>query len=177
MTNQVQILGMNELQRILKELPYQVRSKLVIQALMKSAEPMKQEAVNLAPKKTGKLKKAIVIVKNGFEDTPGVMIAPTKGKRVENDAWYARFQEFGTSGFGKRKRSLSSVSANLKTGKLLRKYKTTGYKMNGSGLPSVRFMQRAFDGSKEIVLNSVHTELSKIVTKYLQKNAPHYYVN
>ena len=136
---------------------------------------MKDESVNLAPKRKGTIRKAIIIVKNQYEDKPGIMIAPTKGKKMAYDAWYARFQEFGTSGFGKRKRSLSSVSVDLKRGAIHRKYKTTGYRLSGSGLPAVRFMSKAFDAKKEQVLNNIHTELSKVVTSYLKKKAPHYY--
>jgi len=179
----IEIKGMTELSKILRELPYQVRSKLVFTALRKAAKPMKDEAVNLAPKRSGTTKRAIVMVVNKFEDLPGLMIAPTKGKKFQGegeanrDAWYSRFQEYGTSGFGKRRRSLKSVSVNLKYGTINRKFQTTGYKRGGSGLPAVRFMARAFDAKKEQALGSINKELSQVVTKYLQKNAPRYYVN
>ena len=173
----IEIKGMDELSRILRELPYQVSTKLVYAALRKAAKPMKDEAVNLAPKKKGTTKSAITVVNNKFEDVPGIMIAPTKGKKQKFDAWYSRFQEFGTSGFGKRKRSLMSREVNLQRGTVTRKFKTTGYKRQGAGLPAVRFMARAFDAKKEETMKGIHKELSDVVTKYLQKNAPKYYVN
>jgi len=40
MTN-VEIKGMDEIQEILRELPYQVRTSLVFSALRKAAKPMK----------------------------------------------------------------------------------------------------------------------------------------
>lgn len=170
----IEIKGMDELQAILRDLPGQISRKLVVTALKKASKPMKDEAVNLAPKRKGTLKKAIVTVENRYEDLPGVMIAPTKGKRVTNDAWYARFQELGTSGFGKRRRSLKSVSVDLKQGKVHRKYQTIGYKQKGAGLPAREFMQKAFLAKQGQLKDGIHEELSKVVTKYLRSKAPGY---
>lgn len=169
------IQGMDELKKVLKNLPYQVSTRLVVTALRKAAKPMKDEAVNLAPKRKGTTKKAITIVKNQFEDKPSIMIAPTKGRRATYDAWYSRFQEHGTGGFGKRIRALSSVSVDLKHGAVRRRFKTTGYALKGNGLPAIRFMANAFQNKKEQTLGSVSTQLSNVVVSYLKRNAPKYY--
>ncbi len=168
----IEIKGIDELNKMLRDLPGKISRKLVFTALRKAAQPMKEEAVNLAPKRTGNIRRAMSIVQNGYEDLPGIMIAPTKGKRATYDAWYARFQEYGTSGFGGRKRSLTSVSVDLKKGAINRQYKTTGYKKRGAGLPAIRFMQRAFESKKEQVLSSINGELGKAIMNHLRKNAP-----
>lgn len=177
MTNNVtiEIKGMTELRKIIRELPYQVRSNLVRQALRKSAKPMKDEAVNLAPQRKGTTKKAITIVNYIKTSDPMILIAPTKGRSAKHDAWYARFHEFGTAGFGKRKIRVTSIDYNER-GKLQKKYKTVAYKRQGSGLPAIRFMQRAFESKKQETLGQVNKHLSDVVTKYLRKNAPKYYV-
>lgn len=175
----IEIKGMDELNKIFRELPHQITSRLVHTALTKAAKPMKDEAVSNAPRRTGRTKKAITIVKNKWEDMPSIMIAPTKGKRMQHDAWYARFQELGTSGFGRRRRSLKSMDVSmsaLRKGKLTRKYQTTGYRFRGTGLPAKEFMLKAFLAKQSQVMGSVNKELSSVVTKYLRKNAPRYYV-
>jgi HK97 gp10 family phage protein len=177
MTDTVTIKGMDEINKILRELPAQVSRKLVYAALRRASKPMKDEAVNLAPKKSGTTKRAIVQVNNQFEDVPGIMIAPTKGKRVKDDAWYARFQELGTKGYGKRKRVWKSIAMDFKNGRLRRESRTVGYKNVGSGLPAVRFMERAFDSKKDQAMTNIKTELGNVITKYLRKNAPRYYVD
>ncbi len=61
----------------------------MIPAAMKSgAEPVKQEAIKLAPARTGKLKRSIRVVGAGNR-----LALRAGGAR----AFYARFQEFGTS--------------------------------------------------------------------------------
>jgi HK97 gp10 family phage protein len=107
------------------------------------------------------------------------MIAPTRGKKFqpERDAWYARFQEFGTSGFGKRRRKLQSTSINLKYGALSRKYKTIGHKLGGSGLPAREFMKGAFEAKKDTFLSSFKKDLGQITYNYLKRTLPSKYAN
>jgi HK97 gp10 family phage protein len=182
MTN-FQIQGLDELQRVLKDLPFVVSKRLVFSALRKGAKPMKEEAVNLAPRKSGTIKRAMVIVNNQYEDLPGIMISVTKGKKYHSkgegnkDAWYARFQEFGTKGFGKRTRRIKSTSLNFKSGTVHRKYNTIGYKGKGTGLPARAFMQRAFDSKHEQAMAIFKEELGINIVRYLNKNLPHYHVN
>ena len=195
----IEIKGMDELQKILRELPYQVRGTLIYNAIRRAAKPMKDEAVNLAPRSNrkrvgndGPIHKAITIVRDkATEAEPTAIIAVTKGKKALYDAWYAHFQERGTSGFGKRKKSqtwdkglartaiFSGKSvAQLRSGRRSGIYQITeSYKHKGSGLPAVRFMSTAYGDNVEEVLNNIHKELSVIVGKYLRKNAPEYYVN
>lgn len=166
--------------RALRGLPGVTQGRLAVAALKKSAGPMKEMAVDLAPERTGTIKRAMVIVQNSYEDLPGVMIAPTKGKKFQaskKDAWYARFQEYGTGGFGKRRRSLQSTSIDLKHGSVHRKYKTVGYKRHGGGLPAREFMKRAFEAKKDQFMANFRNDLSKITLSYLKRTLPSKYAN
>ena len=176
-TKTLQVEGLDKIQNILRNMPAEIQRKLTFQALRKAAKPMKDEATANAPKKTGRIKKAMVMVNNKYEDLPGIMISVTKGKQFQSadrDAWYARFQEYGTSGFGKRRRSLRSRELNLMSGKVERKFQTIGYKNKGSGLPAREFMQRAFDSKAPEAKKNVVIILRDIVTKYWNKYAPKY---
>jgi len=169
----VQLLGEEELQRCLKNLPYQIRRRLIISSLRTAAQPMRQQAISNAPDNTGTTKRAIVIV-DAKGDVPMVMIGPTQGKRVKNNAWYSKFQEFGTKGFGKRTRRATGVRVNFKTGSVYRSRVTTGWKYKGGGLPAKRFMQRAFETRQNEVLGNIKNVLNKKVVSYLRRNAPKY---
>lgn len=191
MTNTVEVKGIKELNTILKNLPEKVRSRLVYNAIRKAAEPMKQEAKQLAPVNKGTIKKAITIVRDSRSKEPVAILSVTKGRRVAHNAWYAHFQERGTSGFGRRTRIetydkgaartaiLSGLSVSQrKLGRRVGSYLiTTKYKRKGIGLPAVRFMSTAFGDKADIVLSNIKNELSNIVVKYLRKNAPEYYAD
>jgi HK97 gp10 family phage protein len=170
----VEILGMNELKAILRELPEKLGTRILVRALVRSAAPMYVQAVRNAPRRTGRTQTAIR-TKPATQMEPAVYIAPTTGKGANADAWYAKFHEFGTKGFGKRKRVTAGMGVNLKTGGYYAKKQTTGYKKAGTGLPALHFMLRAFEEKSEQSLGMVAGELSKIIVPYLKRKAPRYY--
>lgn len=161
MTN-TQILGEKELNAVLMSLPVQVRKRLTIAGMRKAAAPMRSMARQLAPRKTGTTKKAIQIVVNKKGFKPEIWVAPTKGRHVAYDAWYSRFHEFGTRGHGKRTRS---------------KGVTVAYARRGTGLPAIRFMQRAFEAKNDEVRSRITDEISIKTVNYLRKKVPRFYVN
>lgn len=184
MTKGVEILGLEQTYKALNALPLQLRSRLTINALKRAAKPMKDEAQQNAPVRKGIIKRSISIVQNTKSAEPEVWVAPTKTKRA--NAWYAHFQEFGTSGFGKRRSSVTWDSGlartaktagqrvyQLRSGRKAGAYKIiTGYKRKGAGLPALHFMERAFEAKSKQALDNVKPELSRVVTNFLQKNAP-----
>jgi len=186
----VEIRGMEEMKTILRQLPFQLRTRLVRQALAKSSKPIKEESVRLAPRrkgsKGGTIKRSITILNETRTDEPMVIIGPLKGKKFQSnipgknkDAWYARFHEFGTSGFGKGTKRITNLE--YKNGAIYKRRIRTFYSKSGqrgaAGLPALEFMQRAFDAKHQEALSNQRVELSNIVTKYLRKHAPKYYVN
>lgn len=165
----VRVIGDDELNRCLANLPYQVSKKIVISSLRSSAQPMKRQAISNAPERKGVTKKSISIREDKSTDKPSIVVSPSK------KAWYSRFHEFGTKGFGKRRRSISGLKVNLKTGRYYYTRVTTGYRQKGAVLPAQRFMERAYDATKNVVLGSVKDNLSRILVRYLEKNAPKVY--
>lgn len=173
MKQNVEILGMNEMKAILRELPSKVSANVIITALRKSAVPIQKEAVSLAPSRKGTTKKAIVI-KGSREADPAVYVAPTRGRHSKYDAWYSKFQEFGTQGFGRRRRVGAGLSVNLKTGKYYYRKKTVGYSKHGVGLPALHFMRNAFDAKREQALGLINENLSNTIVRFLRFKAPKY---
>lgn len=184
MTKGVEILGLEQTYKALNALPFQLRSRLTINALKRAAKPMKDEAQQNAPVRKGIIRKSISIVQNTNAAEPEVWVAPKRTKRA--DPWYAIFQEFGTSGFGKRRSSVTWDSGlartakttgqrvyQLKSGRRAGAYKMiTGYHKKGVGLPAVHFMENAFDKKSKQALADVKPELAKVMTEFLRKNAP-----
>ena len=111
----------------------------------------------------GPIHKAIKTVAHARAKEAEVWVAPTTGRNVEHDAWYARFHEFGTKGFGKRNRSLGVTFGYAKKSK------------SGTGLPARPFMSKSFDQKHKQSIDMIDKELSKVVVKYLRRKAPKYY--
>lgn len=177
MTKGVEILGYDRVQIILKGLPAQINSKLTLHGLRKAVQPVRDSAMANAPRRAhrtakmkGPISKAITIVNDDSKE-PAVIVSATHGKRAQYDAWYAHFQEKGTKGFGKRKRSSGQIAVSLKSGTVYkRQQKTIGYGKRGSGLPAQKFMERAFNVNKDKVLRTTKDEIAKVVTRFVRKN-------
>ena len=95
----IKIKGEKELRAKLKKLNIDSK-KAIGKALMKSADIVVEEAKIRAPFKTGALKKAIArdepeVTKGGFNINIGIKIG--RLPFTKKDAFYARFQELGTS--------------------------------------------------------------------------------
>ena len=83
--------GGPELAKALEALPKAVQGKTLEDALLKSAEPIVEEAERLAPKLSGELATDIEAEPGRTNDkTRKVVIGP------EKDDFYGMFQEFGT---------------------------------------------------------------------------------
>ncbi len=172
--NEVQIIGMDQLNRMLRDLPAQVSYKLQVNALRRAAKPIQDAAKGNAPVRKDVTRKAIQ-TRSQRETEPVVYVGVTHGKHQRFDAWYAKFQEFGTGGFGKRRRRLTRVELNtsaMKKGYIRKSYKTMGYGKKGAGLPARHFMTNAFNNKKDEALQSVNKELSFVVSRYLKRTSP-----
>lgn len=160
------IYGERELNDVLRHLPQAVSKRLTIAGMRKAAKPMKDVARNLAPKRSGTTKKAITIIATKRRtDKPEIWIAPTHGKNVQYDAWYSRFHELGTKGFGERTRSKGVTVAYA------RKSRIEGR----TGLPAIHFMQRAYDSKLTEVRGRISDEISAKTVTYLRKKVPKFY--
>jgi len=154
----VQIIGLDKLVYTLNHLPERTSYSILIRALKKASAPIQRAARQNVPKRTGNLMYSIKTFPGKSKDYPAVWTGPTSGKRAgKHDGWYAHFFHFGTKGFGKRTRS----------GKV-----TIGYSRKGGGLKAVPFMSMAFDEKVNEAYGLIHSELSKSVVRFMQKNLP-----
>lgn len=97
----VQVIGLQELERKLKALGPTIARKSLRSALVAGAKLVKNEAIGLAPQKTGRLRRAMYVKKmnkpNPFAEN--VIVGVRHGKKMSKrdlDAWYWTFSEFGT---------------------------------------------------------------------------------
>lgn len=87
----VEIGGLRELERKLKQLETSVRKRIVSEALRGAAEIVREEASRRAPRRTGTLAKSITLGQVKVEkDGASVDVGPDK------TGWYGRFVEMGT---------------------------------------------------------------------------------
>lgn len=86
--------GMQELQGRLNQLDRNVRKKLLTETLLEAAEITRARAAELAPVRTGRLRREQIIKKVSAEstaDTGVVLVGPSR------NAFYGLFQELGTA--------------------------------------------------------------------------------
>ena len=87
----VEIRGLRELERKLKQLEASVRKAIISEALAGAAEIVREEASRRAPKRTGTLARSITVGPVKVEkDGASVDVGPSK------EGWYGRFVETGT---------------------------------------------------------------------------------
>lgn len=109
-----EIKGLKELDEALKAFPADFQRKVLRGALRASALPVRDEAVSMAPKKTGDLRKSIRVStgKSRSGDTAGMLAAAIKaggkGKKFGN-VWYARLLEFGVKPHDIRPKNAKSL--------------------------------------------------------------------
>lgn len=100
----VEIKGLSELLKAMKELPKAIEQKCLKVAVMTGANVIKRAAADLVVRRTGLVAKAIRIGFNRKESTPGKAVyhvfisqkVKDKLKGKTRDAFYWRFLEFGT---------------------------------------------------------------------------------
>ena len=165
MSNQVKITGLRETNARLRLLPTIVANRVVTKALRKAATPMLRQARAMAPKKTGNLKKNIVLKSftyRRYEWRKGVLIGIRQKAKVEgqtarelNDAFYGKFHELGYFA-GKRK---SHQRANA--GK--RRRALTSAHSGHTWVPARPFMGPAYQAKKMTFVRDFHSETERLI--------------
>lgn len=104
--DEYKILGARELNGALTLLGPKIEKKLAKGAIRAGASIIAKEAKQLAPVRTGTLKKSIQVVARSRRVGDAVVsVAVRKGKRYRSrgmDAWYAHLVEFGAKARGLR---------------------------------------------------------------------------
>lgn len=88
----VTIHGLDELLASMEALPYSMQKNIIVRALRKGAEPIRERAEELAPFLTGTLKESMMItVSDQTADGATAKIGPSR------KGFYGQFEEFGTA--------------------------------------------------------------------------------
>lgn len=99
------VQGLSELVRTLEEMPDAIRRKSLDKGTKEGATVIQQAAIANAPERTGKLKQNIVVRKRKetiFDAEHSVVIRKQGKASNARNAFYAFFQEYGTSKFPAR---------------------------------------------------------------------------
>lgn len=150
-----EISGLDNLQTILKQLPEKFAKKPVQQTFRKAARPLLASIKKGAPKATGQTKKAArIIAGKGANISVGF-----SGKGSYMPAYFkAYWKAYGTL---ERRDPLHSF-------KNRRKEKT---KWRQGGISASRFVERAWDQTREAVQKTIESDLYNNTIKFLQKHA------
>jgi hypothetical protein len=159
------IEGMENLQTILREFPEKGYRKPIIAAFRKAAEPVKKAMIANLPPNLKALKKALKVKPGkGKSMTLAVGIYANQGvfRNSRGQDWdpyqIAYWHNYGT--LANRDKSHSFVCG--------RKKKTAGY--NG-GIRPLRFMERAWEQSKDQAQKEFEKKTEEEIDKFLQANA------
>lgn len=95
----IQVLGIEEMDYILKNLPRRLNRKLMISTFRKAAKPLIKAAkgkVKVNSDDSGTLRKSIGGRPDRYNKSEPVLIVGPRVARTKHKAWYAHFIEFGT---------------------------------------------------------------------------------
>jgi|GEM_PF-3458640 len=151
MASQVRIQGIKEFDDILMQLPIQVQKKIIIPALIAAGMPIRDAARRRASSISKTLAAGIGTIRklprNAMATGPVVGIGPRAGKKYKNDAWFAPFIEWGTSGIGRfvtKGKKSKSIGKNVSEAKPDSRFTYT----KGGSTDIFKFMFSHFAGSQ-----------------------------
>ena len=126
-TLKIQIIGLKDtIMKLTKEFPARLKTKIA-EALLESAGEIQTTAIQLAPIKTGTLRRSIRVLFSSQQLYAAVIGG---GSEVP----YAKYQEFGTYGNRIESDNISSIRAALKSGFSIKR---------GKGIVPKLFLHRA----------------------------------
>lgn len=104
---EIKVSGLKEINKALHQLPIKLGKKVVVSALREGAKIIQKEARSLAPRRTGRLRRAIKVKRSKIHTKPrlgkfGFYIKINPGKK-RNDRQGAYYGKFVDGGLKKRK--------------------------------------------------------------------------
>jgi HK97 gp10 family phage protein len=160
MSEEIKIQGLSELQAALRTLPDKLQRKAVRSALAKAAKPIVAAARQLAPVKSGRMRRAIYSYRDraSTKTYESRLISVKRGKRYQKsdrDAYYWKFVEFGRAAIESEK-----TLGNEQSGFFGKRVKA---------VPPRPFMRPAFEQNKYKALQIVKDELAQAVATLARK--------
>lgn len=135
-----EVLGAKELDKALGDLDVKVATKVLDKALRKAAKPLLDAARDMAPERTGALKRSIKVRKGKSRNGLRSVVIGVGDKWFLGDEFYAAFQEFGHKQ-GSRKLA------------------------NREQVPGEHFIEHAYDEQKEAAANALIATLRALIEK------------
>lgn len=162
---EIKVTGLKEVQKALYSFSQKLGDRIVIASLQQGANLVKRAAKNSAPRKSGRLRSAIVVRKSRIHsgrlsgDMIGVYltIRTGKGKKDPKDGFYGRWQESGWNVRGQSRDESNTPSRVNRRGKRLfsrSAIRAAGFSGGRTTLPGKRdisgkyFMRDAFRKNK-----------------------------
>lgn len=103
MSKTVTVKGLDELKRTLAELAPNVATSVLRGAIFDIAREIRDDAKQRAPRRTGRLRRAIIAQRRqGSKDRLRASVDVKAGQGAKPDAFYWKFLEFGTSNIAAR---------------------------------------------------------------------------
>lgn len=166
----IKVEGYAEAKAILDQLPNNMQKRMLLAALRTSARPMLSSARTKVPVKSGRLKKQLKIIRFRDRSAPKSEVdialkhvfSKYKNKGTINE-YYGKFIHEGTH----------DPRTPRKEGRILMfkgKDGDTVFARSVKGLPAKPYLEEAYKGNSERVIQSFGDELAKAVEKFVNKN-------
>jgi HK97 gp10 family phage protein len=174
-TETVRVEGLDELREILlKTLPENLRGKALQATLAKAAAPIVKTARNLAPVKTGRLRRAIYSFRDrdSKRDYEARLISVRRGKKqqkTDRDAYYWKWVEFGRGEITAKNGKLLKIGTGTYTDINTRTERNAIFVKKVRAVPAQPFMRPAFESNKMRSLGIIQTELRGQIEKVARR--------
>lgn len=159
---ELNIRGSRELQRALLDFNARLATRVTRSVLRQGANYMAKNIRSAAPKKTGRLRRAIKVKNSKINTlrTNGkvgffISVSPGKSRNDPKGAWYGKFQEDGYTATGRTKGREATTSMTSRaqreeykqrTGKRLRVY---SHSAGARKIPGRHFIRNTYDATKQ----------------------------
>jgi|GEM_PF-2259192 len=168
----IHLRGVAELNRALAELNRNLPERVTKMALRQGANSMLKNIRGAAPKKTGRLRRAIKVknskinrARNNGKVGVFISIAPGKSRNDPKGAYYGPFQEYGYTATGRTKGTEVTTNRTTRaerqayrqrTGKRLRVY---AHRPEARQMPGRHFVANTFAATKEQTAQTIASAL------------------
>ncbi len=112
---EIKLKGLKDLERSLNEIPVQLKKTVIGKSLREGAKIFQKQARSMAPRKTGRLRRAIKVKVSRIHNKPRsgkfgvyIKINPGKKRNDKQGAYYGQFVDGGTSKMQARRFMLNS---------------------------------------------------------------------
>jgi HK97 gp10 family phage protein len=181
MAEEIRVEGLEELRQFLnKTLPENLRGKALQATLAKAARPIVNTAKQLAPAKSGRLRRAIYSFRDrdSKRDYEARLISVRTGKRYQRtnrDAYYWKWVEFGRGEIVAKGAKLLKVPTGTYTDIRTRQQRDFILVKKVRAIPARPFLRPAFQANKmralDIIKGDIRNQIEKVAKRAQARSA------